>query len=292
MAWTSEDCALMLDAITMPEPSTLLPSGAYSKDIGANLAGLKIGVVDLDSETRLSFERAVADSVEETRRLLTRLGAAVRRVRITPLAIYSAVVTIISASEAYKVHEERLAVAPEGYDPLTRQRLLSGASVREADYRRAQRVRNTLIASQAELMHNVDAIVMPTSAGVAPKLGAFDSHAGHPSLTRPWNVTGSPALSVCVGFSPDGLPVGLQIIGRLFEDAIVLRIGHALEGATGTRAVMPRELTPADAPIPAPARSDHRGRFDADQAEIARLVGDIEIAAELISGQSPRGIRT
>jgi aspartyl-tRNA(Asn)/glutamyl-tRNA(Gln) amidotransferase subunit A len=281
MAWTSEDCALMLDAIANSNPRRAPAS--YSKGIGAGVAGLRIGLLDLDSETRLPLENAVAAELEEVARLLGRLGAAVKRARIAPLAVYNAVVTIIAAAESYEVHKRRLAATPYGYDALTRQRLLSGASVRTKDYVRAQRERLNLIADQAELMNDVDALVMPTTAGVAPKLGAFDSHAGHPSLTRPWNVTGNPALTVCAGFSPEGLPVGAQIIGRPFEDAVVLRVGHALEKATGTRAVRPPEPPPMGAPAATPRRSDRRHEFDADQAAITRLVRHIDLAAELIA---------
>jgi aspartyl-tRNA(Asn)/glutamyl-tRNA(Gln) amidotransferase subunit A len=284
MAWTSEDCALMLDA--MASSNSGRARGSYSRDIAAGVAGLRIGLLDLDSETRLPLENAVAAALEEAARLLGRLGAAVKRVRIAPLAVYSAVTTIIAAAESYEVHERRLAETPYGYDALTRQRLLSGASVRTKDYIRARRERLDLIAAQAELMTDVDALVMPTSAGVAPKLGAFDSHAGHPSLTRPWNVTGNPALTVCAGFSPEGLPVGVQIVGGPFEDAVVLRVGHALEKATGTRAVRPPDPPPAGAPAAAPRRSDRAREFEADQAAIARLVRDIELAAELIAGRS------
>jgi aspartyl-tRNA(Asn)/glutamyl-tRNA(Gln) amidotransferase subunit A len=284
MAWTSEDCALMLDA--MASSNSGRARGSYSRDIAAGVAGLRIGLLDLDSETRLPLENAVAAALEEAARLLGRLGAAVKRVRIAPLAVYSAVTTIIAAAESYEVHERRLAETPYGYDALTRQRLLSGASVRTKDYIRARRERLDLIAAQAELMNDVDALVMPTSAGVAPKLGAFDSHAGHPSLTRPWNVTGNPALTVCAGFSPEGLPVGVQIVGGPFEDAVVLRVGHALEKATGTRAVRPPDPPPAGAPAAAPRRSDRAREFEADQAAIACLVRDIELAAELIAGRS------
>jgi aspartyl-tRNA(Asn)/glutamyl-tRNA(Gln) amidotransferase subunit A len=273
MAWTSEDCALMVDAM----------AGAKHRRLGVagGVAGLKIGVVDLDREANLSIDSAVSATLDETQRLLSAGGARLPRIRIAPLALYSAVVTIIAAAEAHKVHRVRLAATPGGYDSLTRQRLLSGAALAVRDVDRAQSERRRLAAVTADLMSEVDALVMPTSASAAPRLGAYDSHGAHPSLTRPWNVTGAPALSVCAGFSPEGLPIGVQIVAKPFCDDIALRIGQALEHATGTR-----ERRPDDRRILAGAknqsRSDRRIERD-DRQELVRLSRDIEAAADLIA---------
>ena len=275
MAWTSEDCALMLDAMTGAERNRLGLEGG--------VAGLKVGVVDLDGEPNLSIDDAVSATLDEALRWLNAAGATLRRVRIAPFALYSAIVTIIAAAEAYEVHRTRLAATPGGYDPLTRQRLLSGASVSERDFDRAQHERLMLTAIQAELMTDFDALIMPTSASVAPRLGAYDSHGGHPSLTRPWNVTGAPALSTCAGFSPQGLPVGIQIVAKPLHDDMALRIGHALERATGTR-----ERRPDDRQIMAGVsedRSPSSQRFvPEDRDMLDRLNRDIEAAAHLIAG--------
>jgi aspartyl-tRNA(Asn)/glutamyl-tRNA(Gln) amidotransferase subunit A len=128
---------------------------------------------------------------------------------------------------------------------------------------------------------------MPTSATSAPLLGQYDSHGGHPSLTRPWNVTGSPALSICSGFARDGMPVAVQIIGRRFEDEIVLRAGHALERALGTRDTRPSLDLPAATAGPTPADAAHRstGHGAGDLAE-DHLAHDIEAAIDLIASRS------
>jgi aspartyl-tRNA(Asn)/glutamyl-tRNA(Gln) amidotransferase subunit A len=83
-------------------------------------------------------------------------------------------------------------------------------------------------------MRDVDLLMMPTRQVVAPILGDYDSAAG-PSLTRPFNMTGYPALSVCNGFTSAGLPISLQIAGRPFEDHVVLQAGDAFEKATAFR---------------------------------------------------------
>jgi aspartyl-tRNA(Asn)/glutamyl-tRNA(Gln) amidotransferase subunit A len=274
MAWTSEDCALMLDAMAGAERPRV--------DIERGLEGLKIGIVDLDAEPELAIDGAVGATLDEASRLLGAAGATLRRVRIAPLALYSAVVTIIAGGEAYEVHRARLAATPGGYDPLTRQRLLSGASVRASDAKNARRQRLILTAALAESMADLDALVMPTSASVAPRLGAYDSHSGHPSLTRPWNVTGAPALSIRGGFSPDGLPVGVQIVAKPFCDDVALCIGHALEQVTGSRERRPDERRILAGVANQRPPSSQSNVVD-DREALDRLNRDIGAATDLVA---------
>jgi aspartyl-tRNA(Asn)/glutamyl-tRNA(Gln) amidotransferase subunit A len=119
---------------------------------------------------------------------------------------------------------------------------MAGAFVSAADYVNAQRERARLISEVAGAMQDIDLLMMPTRHVVAPILGDYDSSVG-PSLTRPFNMTGYPALSICNGFNSAGLPISLQIGGRPFEDHIVLKAGHAYEKATSFRSIRP-SLTP------------------------------------------------
>ena len=97
----------------------------------------------------------------------------------------------------------------------------------------------------------------PTAPGPAPAFGAWRTvqFLQKASFTTPWNVSGGPALSQCMGFSDAGLPLALQVAGRPFDDATVLRIGHAYERATGWRDRRPA-LVPGAEPPPLPARPD------------------------------------
>ena len=115
---------------------------------------------------------------------------------------------------------------------------MAGAFVAADDYVNAQRERARLVAEVAAVMQEVDLLMMPTRHIVAPILGGYDSSVG-PSLTRPFNMTGYPALSICNGFSAAGLPTSLQIAGRPFQDHIVLKAGDAFEKATGLRTTRP-----------------------------------------------------
>lgn len=273
MAWTSEDCALMLDAIAGEKPTF---GGSYRRALDGDLRGLRIGVVDLDCEKRLHLDDDVAASLAEAIEALADLGADIRRVRIAPLALYSAVVTVIAAAEAFAVHQHHLTRSASLYERTTRQRLVSGASVGAAAYLKALAGKRRLATDCVRLMREVDLLVMPASAHAAPPLGSFDSHGGHPSLTRPWNVAGNPALSLCSGFTAAGLPLAVQLVGRPFEEGTVLRAGHCLEQALGTRSVRP--------PLPRPGSEEPAVPLqgEEDEAAIARLTRDVEIAAALI----------
>jgi aspartyl-tRNA(Asn)/glutamyl-tRNA(Gln) amidotransferase subunit A len=95
----------------------------------------------------------------------------------------------------------------------------------------------------AQVFETVDVLVTPTMPTVAPKLGELGNMMarGRPSFTRVFNLTGNPALSVCPGFSKAGLPLNLQLIGRPFQDDLVLRLGSAFEKATPYREARPKQ---------------------------------------------------
>ena len=101
----------------------------------------------------------------------------------------------------------------------------------------AMRRRRMLMDATAVAMAEVDAILLPTPPDPAPKLGEIAAYFGseRPPYMRPFNLTGQPAMSVCNGFDTAGLPLSLQIVGRPFDEAMVLRIGHAYERATEWR---------------------------------------------------------
>jgi aspartyl-tRNA(Asn)/glutamyl-tRNA(Gln) amidotransferase subunit A len=109
-----------------------------------------------------------------------------------------------------------------------------GGLLSAADYLAAQRGRAVIRRKIGELMRQVDLLALPTSTYPAQ---TFEEDLATPpasrtSLTRPFNITGQPAISIPCGFSSGGLPIGLQLAGRPFEDAAVLRVAHAYERAT------------------------------------------------------------
>jgi len=133
------------------------------------------------------------------------------------------------------------------------------------DYIQAQRERRRMLAEMAPVYADFDVLVTATAGAPAPLLGTWRTIQfwQRPSLTTPFNVTGGPALAQCIGFSSTGLPLSMQIVGRPFDDATVLRVAHSYEQATPWRARRPQldpnaqfSTTPPPMPDLEPAQAD------------------------------------
>ena len=242
LTWTVEDAAIMLQAIAGHDPRDPASSDAAVPDYRAvlersELKGLRLGIArtmfERDSvasdEMRSAFDRAVE--------VLRGLGATISEVELPPLALYSATATLIARGEGFAIHEKTLRERPQDYGVLARDRLTIGAYIRASDLVQAMRRRRMLMDATAAAMAEVDAILLPTAPDSAPKLGEIAAYFGseRPPYMRPFNLTGQPALSLCNGFDGAGLPLSLQIVGRPFDEATVLRVGNAYERATAWR---------------------------------------------------------
>jgi len=175
-----------------------------------------------------------------------RFGATLEDVRIRPAADYYAVKITIAESEQYAIHEEELRSRPGDFGADFLGRALPAVLYSGADYVQAQRERRLMLAEMAPVYGKYDLLVMPTAPGPASRLGTWRtiSFWQNSSLTTPFNVTGGPALAQCMGFTPFGLPLSLQLVGRPFDEATVLRAAHAYEAATNWRRRRP-SLDPA-----------------------------------------------
>jgi aspartyl-tRNA(Asn)/glutamyl-tRNA(Gln) amidotransferase subunit A len=244
MCWTAEDCALMLQVLARHDPqdaaSAQVPIPDFTATIGQTLTGLRVGVVRHFFETDLLTDPETIAALETSLMALRDLGAVVGDVTLAPFGTYNDVSSLISRSESYSTHQYWLRTTPQLYGAYGRHRLMAGAFVAAADYINAQRQRAKMVADLAETMKTVDVLVFPTARCPARPIGEDSMASGfQPFFNRAFNVTGSPALSICNGFSEKGLPLALQIGGRPFEDALVLRVGSALEHALGTRSRRP-----------------------------------------------------
>jgi aspartyl-tRNA(Asn)/glutamyl-tRNA(Gln) amidotransferase subunit A len=186
-------------------------------------------------------EPAVRDGVTTAVQHLSSLGAVVEEVSIPSIQHVIASSTAIIAAEAYEVHGQALKTRSQDYGADVRTRLMLGACVQASQYLKAQRFRMVLRQEMLGVLGRVDALVTPTTLMAASKIDAPIIHiknkeflaAAHIArATRPFNMTGLPAISVPCGFTPDGLPIGLQIVGRPFEEMTVLRVAHAYERST------------------------------------------------------------
>ena len=235
MARTVEDCALLMQPLAGHDPldpaSSLAPVDDYTAQLGRGVRGLRIGVVrnyffeGIDPEVERAFEEAMAT--------LRGLGAEVRDVQIPSLKAAHAFLLIL-LTEAYAYHERDLREHPELYGDVLRERFLAGALITASEYVQAQRIRSEICRETAEVLQSVDVLATPTSPKPAtPFAQAHDPEFGFPrSNMPPFNVTGSPTLALPCGFSASGLPLSLQLAGRPFAEATVLRVGHAYEQAT------------------------------------------------------------
>ncbi len=244
MCWTSEDCALMMQVLARHDPldagSADVPATDFTAGLGGGLAGLRVGVVRHFFETDLATDPETIGAFEDSLAALRDMGATIRDVTLSPFGVYADTGSLISRSEAFAIHQKWLRETPELYGAYGRHRLMAGAFIAASDYVNAQRHRAKLVSEVAEVMCTVDILLFPTARCPARPIGEDSMvSAFQPFFNRAFNVTGGPALSVCNAFSATGLPLAIQIGGRPFEDALVLKVGDALEKALGTRSRRP-----------------------------------------------------
>ena len=250
MAWTVEDCALLLQAMAGPDPadpaSAHRPVPDFSAASGREIAGLRIGIVRAWHEVENPVSPATLAGIEEAADLFRSLGAEVRDVALPSLEDFYACGFLILVTEGYAAHEPWLQTRFNDYGELLRDRMALGALVSGADYVQAVRRRRELCAAVQAAMAGVDLLLTASATGEAPLIDQVPKWAmfGPPSLTMPFNVTGQPALSLCSGYGEGGMPVSIQLAGRPFEDATVLAAGMAFEAETGFRARRPSLSSP------------------------------------------------
>jgi aspartyl-tRNA(Asn)/glutamyl-tRNA(Gln) amidotransferase subunit A len=241
MAWTAQDCAILLDTLAGHDPadpaSVPGPAVSYAEAIAAPVKGLRVGVLRHLYEHDLPATPEVLQSMNRAIAVLKSLGCKVEDATLPALQEYNAVGRVIISAEAYALHEATLRTRLSEYSRTFRIRVLSGALVRAAEYIAAQRRRSDLIAITAKLFERFDVLISTPTAGAAPPLSEQrpDEGFGRPMLTTLANVAAVPSLVVCAGYTAGGLPLGLEIMGPAWGDATVLRVGHHFERETGTR---------------------------------------------------------
>ena len=241
---TVEDCAILMQALAAYDPqdpaSADVPVPDYRAALTPRLDGLRIGVI------RHFHERDAADfgadsapsaayvgAFDAACRTLESLGARLVDLHLSPLIAYLDANRLIMLAEAYALHEADFRERPHLFGRLMFARVGLGAFLTAADYVEAVRQRRELAVEFARALTDVDVAISANATGPAPRIdqvpfwGVYE----RASYTGPYNLTGSPALSVPIGFE-DGLPLAFQIAGKAFDEAGVLRVGHAFERAT------------------------------------------------------------
>jgi aspartyl-tRNA(Asn)/glutamyl-tRNA(Gln) amidotransferase subunit A len=245
MAWTVEDCALLLQAMAGYDPedpaSTDRPVPDFTADLSKGAKGLRIGVVRHFYETDHPVSPGVKAGIDAALDVYKQLGADIRDVTLSPMIEYHAAGTVIITAEAYAVHEPWLKTRFNEYGELFRDRIALGAFISAAEYVQAIRRRRILCLELKAAMADLDILVSASQPGEAPRIDSVPKWGNleRPSLTMPFNLTGFPAMSVCTGYGAGGLPVHMQLIAKPFAEPTLFRAGHAYESATQWRASRP-----------------------------------------------------
>ncbi len=246
LGWTVEDCARLLQAMVGHDPrdpsSADRPAPDVLTGLGDGVKGLRIGVVRHFHETDLPVSPAMQGAIDAAVAALRAAGAEIGEATLPSLDDFAAAGWLILATEAFAVHEPWLRIRYRDYGEFLRERLAVAATVSGADYLQAQRRRRELNAVVAGQMQRFDILLTAAAPGEARPIEQMTKWASFegPNFTMPFNLTGQPGLVVNAGFSPAGLPLGVQLVGRAFEDATVLRAGHAVEQALALGARRPK----------------------------------------------------
>jgi aspartyl-tRNA(Asn)/glutamyl-tRNA(Gln) amidotransferase subunit A len=251
LARTVEDCALLLGLMAGADPedptASTTPIPDYMAATRESLKGLTIGVPtafyvdDLDAE--------VARILDETIAVLKREGANVVQVELPDQRQLTAAAQLIVAVEAAAFHKRWLIERAQDYGPQVLMRLHNALAIPGVTYLEALRWRGPALSAHMTAVAGVDAVIAPVAPVPAPTLAESDVGNSPDAegviqrltrFTRPINYLGLPALSIPSGFTRSGLPVGMQLIGRSFDEATLLRIGAAFQRVTDFHARVPK----------------------------------------------------
>jgi aspartyl-tRNA(Asn)/glutamyl-tRNA(Gln) amidotransferase subunit A len=234
------DAAAMLTVMAghdVNDPSSAREKApSFARALKNDVKRLRIGV-----EPSFCFSGVdddVAENLRKALKLFEKLGARIVEVTVPSIEMTSVVESVIITAEAASYHEKNLRERPGDYGEDVRMLLQAGAGFPAMHYLKAQRLRRIIQAEFAAAFKKIDILAMPGSAIPAPPIGArtvpvagteTDAQMALLRFTCPQNLTGLPAISIPSGMSGDGLPTGLQLVGRAFDEATVLRAAFTFE---------------------------------------------------------------
>lgn len=251
LAQTAEDCALLLGLMAGADPADLtastLPVPDYMAATKGSIKGLKIAVPtafyvdDLDPE--------VARVLDETIATMKKEGAEIVSVELPDQRQLTGACQLVLAAEAAALHKRWMIERPQDYGAQVLMRLQNGLAIPAVTYLEAMRWRGPALAAYLAAVAGTDAMLVPVAP--MPAATIAESDVGNSlnaeaviqritRFTRPINYLGLPALSIPCGFTRNGLPVGLQLVGRSFDEAMLLRIGAAFQRATDYHQQVPK----------------------------------------------------
>jgi aspartyl-tRNA(Asn)/glutamyl-tRNA(Gln) amidotransferase subunit A len=235
---TVEDAAIILNAIVGHDHADPASASRVMPDLTTALdgrvRGLRVGLLREYLGENVNPE--VAAAVRTAARDLERLGTRVEEVSVPEIVHGLGASNAILTSEAAAIHEPWLRTRRGDYGADVLERLHQGERLSATQYLKGQRARRVLVDRFTALFEQIDVLISPTVPILAPTIPESRGNAARAQLlgfTRALNVLGLPTLSVPCGFSTGGLPIGLQVAGRPFDDLTILRIAHAYERQAG-----------------------------------------------------------
>jgi aspartyl-tRNA(Asn)/glutamyl-tRNA(Gln) amidotransferase subunit A len=239
MTRTVEDAGLLLNAIAEPQTDHVAPN--YVADLGLGIRGLRVGYVRHFHEIDEVAHPEVAAALDEAARVLSSLGAVVTNAQLPALNDFLVPQKYLMMAEGWAVHEKWLRERPEDYSRISRRKLLTGAFVTGGEYVQAMQRRGLLMDAVDSLFNDYDVLLVANSMDPACRID--DEPEVVRTYTRqarmPFNLTGHPAIGVMTGLSSGGLPLSMQLVGKSFNEKMVLRVAAAYEQATQWHAKHP-----------------------------------------------------
>ncbi len=243
LARTAVDCAILLGLMAGADSADPTAIAAPVPDyVAATSGAVKGHTIGVPSAFYVDdLDAGVARVLDATIETLKREGASIVQVDLPDQRQLSSAAQLVLAVEAAAFHKRWMIERPQDYGAQVLMRLQNGLAVPAVTYLEALRWRGPALAAHMAATEGVDAVIAPVSPVPAPTIAesdvgnAPDAEAVIQRLTRftrPINYLGLPSLSIPCGFTGAGLPVGLQLIGRSFDEATILRIGAALQRVT------------------------------------------------------------
>ena len=235
MARNVSDVAILLQAISGYDPrepySVNSPTDEYCALIGKKIKGMRIALAQGDYFNEKT-DPEVIRAIDSAALVFRKIGARVESVDLSFAGKAAIANGIITISDAAAFHEERLLNHPDDFGDDVRQRLEVGAAVPSTQYINARHTQVLIRHRFKELFENHDLLLTPTTPVAAPFVagtGALEQAVSLTRFTGPFNLAGLPALSLPCGFTDAGLPIGLQICGPQWSEAVVLQAAFAFE---------------------------------------------------------------
>jgi aspartyl-tRNA(Asn)/glutamyl-tRNA(Gln) amidotransferase subunit A len=237
MARCVEDIAFLLPYMAgydASDPASIdLPLDKYSVNLKNGIKDWRVALASDAYFSRVDAE--VLSAVKAAALVFNQLGAKVEEVAFPGAQEAAAANGLIVTSEAACIHDERIKSHPDWFGADVLQRLQKGATCTAQEYMQARRTQVITRRQFEQFFGKYDVLLSPTTPSTAPLIVEVDAVGQAPVLTRftaPFNLTGFPAISLPCGFTHEGMPIGLQIVGQPWAEAVLLRAAYAYQQST------------------------------------------------------------